>query len=101
MAHIRFCHFDPVAAARSPQKRLVRSAGAQGQAVIPDLIILDLAMPVMNGRHAAREVSQLLPSVPIVLYSMYAAPQVELEAKKVGSGRGAENRSAPPIVANR
>ena len=34
--------------------------------------------------HAAREISQLLPSVPIVLYSMYATPQVELEAKKVG-----------------
>ena len=52
--------------------------------LIPDLIILDLALPLMNGLHAAREISQLLPSVPIVLYSMYATPQVELEAKKVG-----------------
>src|SRR5437667_10773885 len=52
--------------------------------LIPDLIILDLALPLMNGLHAARESSQLLPSVPIVLYSMYAIPQVDVEAKKVG-----------------
>ncbi len=61
-----------------------REAVQKTKQLIPDLIILDLAMPVMNGLHAAREISQLLPSVPIVLYSMYATPQVELEAKKVG-----------------
>jgi DNA-binding NarL/FixJ family response regulator len=61
-----------------------REAVQKTKQLIPDLIILDLAMPVMNGLQAAREISQLLPSVPIVLYSMYATPQVELEAKKVG-----------------
>ena len=63
-----------------------REAVQKTKQLIPDLIILDLAMPVMNGLHAARKISQLLPSVPIVLYSMYATPQVELEAKKVGFG---------------
>jgi CheY-like chemotaxis protein len=38
----------------------------------PELIILDLAMPVMNGLDAARELKKLLPSVPIILFTQYA-----------------------------
>jgi DNA-binding NarL/FixJ family response regulator len=78
-----------------------RDAVQKTKHLIPDLIILDLAMPVMNGLHAAREISQLLPSVPIVLYSMYATPQVELEAKKVGIRAVVPKTEAPsPTVAN-
>jgi two-component system, NarL family, response regulator DesR len=38
----------------------------------PDLIILDLEMPVMNGIDAAREIKQALPSTPIILFTQYA-----------------------------
>jgi CheY-like chemotaxis protein len=38
----------------------------------PDLIVLDLSMPRMNGLEAARELTQLLPRVPILLYTMHA-----------------------------
>jgi len=48
--------------------------------------------------HAAREISQLLPSVPIVLYSMYATPQVELEAKKVGIRAVVPKTEAPRLL---
>jgi CheY-like chemotaxis protein len=37
----------------------------------PDLIILDLAMPVMNGMQAAKVLKQTMPEVPIVLFTMY------------------------------
>src|SRR5580693_3731994 len=50
----------------------------------PDLIILDLAMPVMNGLQAAGEIGKVLPSVPVVLYTLHNLPQIELEAKKFG-----------------
>lgn len=33
----------------------------------PDLIILDLAMPVTNGIEAARILKQMMPSTPIIL----------------------------------
>jgi two-component system, chemotaxis family, chemotaxis protein CheY len=37
----------------------------------PDLIILDLSMPVMNGLVAARELKRLMPAVPIILFSLH------------------------------
>jgi DNA-binding NarL/FixJ family response regulator len=37
----------------------------------PDLIILDLEMPIMNGVDAAREIKQILPRVPIILFTQY------------------------------
>lgn len=39
----------------------------------PDLIILDLSMPVMNGVDAARILHRILPSVPVILFSCYSA----------------------------
>ena len=50
----------------------------------PDVVILDVAMPVMNGIEAAREIAKALPSLPIVVYTLYDLPVVELKAKKVG-----------------
>jgi DNA-binding NarL/FixJ family response regulator len=37
----------------------------------PDLILLDLAMPMMNGVEAASVLRGLMPETPIVLYTMY------------------------------
>lgn len=37
----------------------------------PDLILLDVAMPRMNGTKAASVIKGLMPQVPIVLFTMY------------------------------
>lgn len=52
--------------------------------ISPDLIILDLAMPVKDGLAAAREISKLLPETPILMCTLHASPPVELEARKSG-----------------
>jgi DNA-binding NarL/FixJ family response regulator len=38
----------------------------------PDLVLLDLAMPEMNGAEAASVIKKALPEVPIILFTMYS-----------------------------
>jgi len=38
----------------------------------PDLVIMDLAMPLMNGVEAAMVLRNSLPNIPIVLFTLYA-----------------------------
>ena len=48
-----------------------REAIEKAREVKPDLIILDLAMPILNGAQAAKILKQFLPEVPIVLFTMF------------------------------
>jgi DNA-binding NarL/FixJ family response regulator len=45
----------------------------------PDLIILDWAMPVVNGLVAARELKKIMPDVPIILFSQHANALIRIE----------------------
>jgi len=38
----------------------------------PDLILLDLAMPRLNGAEAASVLKNALPETPIILFTMYS-----------------------------
>ena len=49
------------------------NAVEQASQLRPDLIILDLSMPRMNGLDAARELRSLCPNVPILLNTMHSA----------------------------
>jgi DNA-binding NarL/FixJ family response regulator len=50
----------------------------------PDLIVLDLVMPGMNGLDAARVINGLLPEVPIILFTLHNDGLVQEQARSVG-----------------
>jgi DNA-binding NarL/FixJ family response regulator len=51
----------------------------------PDLIILDVTMPVLGGFDAARQIKKLLPKVPILILSMHHGSSVVREAQLAGA----------------
>ena len=59
----------------------------KAQELKPDVVILDLAMEGLNGLFAAREISKVLPSMPILLHTVNNIPAVMAEAKKFGIRR--------------
>ena len=42
----------------------------------PDIIILDISMPVLDGFAAAKQIREILKRVPILMLSMHAGPEV-------------------------
>ena len=56
----------------------------KAEALKPDLIILDLAMPVMNGLHAAPLLRAMLPKVRLILFTAHYTDGLELVARGAG-----------------
>lgn len=50
----------------------------------PDLIVLDLSMPVLNGLDAARALHRTMPEIPLMLYSLHADHHLEKQARAIG-----------------
>jgi DNA-binding NarL/FixJ family response regulator len=50
----------------------------------PDVVILDLVMPVMDGVTAAREISKTHKGMVMFMYTLHNTYQLELEARKAG-----------------
>lgn len=57
---------------------------AKTEAARPDLIILDMSMPEMNGFEAATVLRKTLPQVPIFMFTAHDSPTVESKAASVG-----------------
>src|SRR6185295_3305544 len=61
-----------------------RDGIAKAQLIHPDLVILDLSMPEMNGLDAARELQRIMPAVPLVMFTTHVASELEREATRIG-----------------
>jgi DNA-binding NarL/FixJ family response regulator len=61
-----------------------RQAIAAATCLHPDLVVLDISMPIMNGFDAARVLRTLLPTLAIILYSAGVDKALELQARSIG-----------------
>lgn len=71
----------------------------KAQDVKPDLVILDLAMPFLDGFTTAREIGKILPGTPILMHTLYYSPRVELEAMKAGVRKTVAKSDSTVLIA--
>lgn len=72
----------------------VRIAREEG----PDLVILDLAMPVMNGLDAARVLKAKMPNIPLLMFTNTIGPDVEREAQSAGISAVFSKSASPTLL---
>jgi DNA-binding NarL/FixJ family response regulator len=60
----------------------------------PDVVILDVSMPMLNGLDAARELRRILPNTRIIFLTMNEDPDMAAEAFRIGASGYLLKRSA-------
>jgi DNA-binding NarL/FixJ family response regulator len=70
----------------------VVGAVADGRALLaaaaqlkPDVIVLDIAMPLLNGLDAARQIKKAMPAIKLIFLTMNEDPNVANEAFRAGA----------------
>jgi DNA-binding NarL/FixJ family response regulator len=61
-----------------------RQAVKMAEKLNPDVVILDLAMPLLNGLDAAREIGKVSPKIKKILLTNYTDEQYVLDALRAG-----------------
>ncbi len=51
----------------------------------PNLVILDLSMPVMGGLEAARKIRTVSPKTKILIFTMHDSPKLAEEVERAGA----------------
>lgn len=54
------------------------------KALRPDIIVLDIALPRLNGLNACRHIREMLPGIKVVILSLYADREYVAEAVRQG-----------------
>ena len=70
-----------------------------GAELKPDVVIVDVAMPQLNGLDAGEQIKRLIPSVKLIFLTMNLDPEVAAEAFRRGaSGYVVKNSAAEELV---
>lgn len=71
-----------------------RSLVTEAEKLRPDIILLDISMPLLNGLDAARQLTKLVPESKLIFLTMHATPTYATEAFKAGASGYLIKRSA-------
>jgi DNA-binding NarL/FixJ family response regulator len=75
-----------------------REGIVKAQELRPDIIILDLAMPEMNGLQAARVLKRIMPTTPLLMLTSHVLPNLDEEATSAGIRRVVSKSDGAPAV---
>ena len=51
----------------------------------PDIVVLDISMPKLNGLEAGEQLKQMMPSVKLIFLTMHKDPNLAVEAFRLGA----------------
>jgi DNA-binding NarL/FixJ family response regulator len=71
-----------------------RALVAEAEKLKPDVIVLDISMPLLNGLEAGRQIKQKLPDVKLIFLTMNEDPDLAAEAFRSGASGYVLKRSA-------
>ena len=55
------------------------------QEMTPDVVVMDLEMPLMDGYQATRQIKSHVPAPRVVILSVYAGPEEQKKARLAGA----------------
>src|SRR5262245_3805627 len=65
----------------------------------PDIVVLDIALPLLNGLDAARQLKRLMPDVKLIFLTVSEDPDLAAEAFRAGaSGYLLKNSAASELL---
>ena len=67
-------------------------------ALQPDVVVLDIGMPLLNGLDAARELKKRMPQIKLVFFTMEADSYIAAEAFRAGASAYLLKTSRPAEI---
>jgi two-component system response regulator NreC len=72
-----------------------REAVEKAQQLLPDVVLMDITMPTLNGLEATRQIKKLFPKMKVLILTMHATEEYVLQILRAGASGYVVKQAAP------